>query len=461
MVAPGMNFMGNLVMWMTAIVVFLVAAFVHPPASHATTTFNGRVGNWSAGFIESERVRHNRWELQLLQNSAIAPRLKTTMEARFRFDAALYPDPRAAMHDLPRPVRDDEMSEIEARQIYFDWFHEALSLRGGLLQIDWIESLSTKSSDVMTPVDLRHGGFGADVIVPQAALTANHKFIADSSLEWLVVPSPEVHRLPKGPNGYGYYETIRGRLEKILGPNLAIDIQHGEIPEGARSVEGGLRLLKSVGGWDLTLLGYSGHQRSPSLVLTKPRPTDVVLTAEFPRCSTFGFFGAWSGDEIVLRGIVLYEPRRQPGFVNELVPGQHDLFESRLRVGFGYDHVFSQHLKLYSEHYITQVKSHLEDGSNGSVPSDKTLETGSTSVRLTNESFEDVFLSADATFTGPDKSWILSPQVAWTREGRWKFSLGANLIRSLSDDSAFHSLSESSHVWMAVDSWFDGNDVGS
>ena len=442
--------------------IFVLCGLLAPAlVAFAATTFNGRVGNWTAGFLETERIRHNRWDVQLLQKSEIAPRFKTTMEGRFRFDAALYPDSRAPMHELSRAVRDDEMNEFEARQVYFDWMQDWVSVRGGLLQIDWIESLSTKSSDVMTPVDLRHGGFGTDTIVPQAALTANHKFWGGSSLEWLVVPSPEPHRLPKGPNGYGYEETIRSNLGRLVDPRLQVAIEHGDIPEGAKSVEGGLRLLKSFDSLDMTLMGYRGHQRSPSLILSQPSPGDLVLTSKFPPTSTFGLFGTWSGDEIVVRGIVVYEPKREPAFVNSVVPGQSDFFERRLRLGFGYDHVFSRHLKLYSEHWVNLATTELEEGSGGPPPKDKRVETGSASVRLINESFEDLFLSTDATFTGPSKSWVVSPQMAWTVSERWRASLGANLIRSLSDTSTFHWLRDASHVWVAIDAWFDGNDVGS
>jgi len=431
-------------------------------ASAADATFTARVGNYTAGFIEPERIRHHRYELQLRQTAELTPRFKTAIEARLRFDAALYPDERAPQRDLSDAVRDDEMSEADIRQAYVDWLGDLASLRIGLQQIDWVESLSTRSSDVLTPVDLRFGGFGGsgDNIVPMAAASINHRFVA-GSLEWLLVPAPKPHRLARGANGYGYYES----LSRIGDPRLEREIKSGSIPESGKSMEGGVRWLGNAGDFDMTLLAYRGHQRSPTLVLSRPDPVDprrITIEETFPRCNTFGAFSSWSGDSAVLRFIGLFEPEREARVFSRLSPEPRRIMESRLRGGFGWDYVYSKDLKIYSEHYLTRTRAYYadEDSRNAPAIDDPIDDTWSTSLRLTNETFDDVFATLDGVLTGPERSWTISPQLTITMLSDYKLSFGANFIRSISETSAFEPLRDASHVWLALDAWFDGKRFG-
>lgn len=132
----------------------------------AQTTLTGNIKHQSAYFLKSQRLRHHRYQLMLKQNSTVTPTLNSVVEGRFRFDAALYPG--APQADLPRSVRDDEMLEAEARQVYLDYLSDYFSSKIGIQQIDWVDSLSPRTSDTLTAIDLRYGGNGSsqDILEP-------------------------------------------------------------------------------------------------------------------------------------------------------------------------------------------------------------------------------------------------------------------------------------------------------
>jgi hypothetical protein len=119
----------------------------------ADVSITGRFGNYSAAFLEDKRIRHHRYELYLRQDAKVSSSLTTVIAGRMRFDAALYPN-SAAPRNYGREVRHDEMDEAEARLAYFDYLGDAITLKLGLQQIDWIESLSPRTSDVITALDL-------------------------------------------------------------------------------------------------------------------------------------------------------------------------------------------------------------------------------------------------------------------------------------------------------------------
>ncbi len=120
----------------------------------------GKVGNYSAYFLDKERVRHHRYELYLNQKTNYSFRFTSMIEARFRFDAAMLDDENATEQNIAKDVREDELSEGEVRQAYFDYLGDLFRATIGIQKIDWVESLSAASNDIMTPLDYRHGGFG-------------------------------------------------------------------------------------------------------------------------------------------------------------------------------------------------------------------------------------------------------------------------------------------------------------
>src|SRR5690606_33074392 len=69
-----------------------------------------------------------------------------------------------------------------------------------------------------------------------------------------------------------------------------------------------------------------------------------------------------AGEAWVGRLILLYEPRRSPAVGTLPVTTGEKPFESRSRLGIGFDYVFTRHLKIYTEQYFTRTTSFPRQG---------------------------------------------------------------------------------------------------
>ena len=472
--------------------------------AHAKVDFKARFSQTARYFLEDERWRHQTSELNLRQVADVREGMTTVVEGRFRYDAAILPPESVRLREYSRPVQDDEGFETEARQVYLDWLTDVAAVKVGIVQFDWMDSLSPRTSDSITALDLRHGGFASanEIIEPVFALSGNFS-LGFGSLELMVVPEGKPHRLPKGPNGYGYGERVVGLLGgvtqalKQAGLRGGIDQQRQSpgIPLGVKDVEGGGRFLASLAGIDLSLIAWRGHQRTPSLDVSlydSPDATatnpDWILAATERHIgmNTLAAFASYGGDAAVYRLFVIREPGRQPSVLveddlawtlvgqlpeDEAVSTGEMLFGDevyrrgslldRMRVGGGFDYVFSKHLKLYSEGYVTS--SHVTGHTLAGQGIEDSWREHSGTLRLTNESFEDMLISCDVTMTGPERSWLVSPDISYEwREGpksphagasSWKLSVGGWLVQSESDKSALRILRGARQVYARLSAW--------
>lgn len=425
-----------------------------PEPIQTSAALSGRLGLENIYFLETERMRHERLQLNLKQTASFGDALKTTIDGRFRADGALYPSEGSSSH-YPKSVRDDEMSELELRQGFIDWMVGEFRLKVGVQQIDWVESLSPKTSDVITPLDLRHGGFGtsSEIIEPVFAINANHP-APKGALEWLVVPNAKMHRTAEGPNGYGYTEM----LDAIAGPNAVVD--HRLPQKNGKEVEGGLRYLLYFDRWDASLLAYRGHQRSPAMRLFPLSPTQNLLIQDHPRANTFGTSVSMSTDAFVGRFFVYYEPNRRPALEVFATPAlTPDTLlrssEDRVRGGFGLDYVHSKHFKIYTETVRTETVYERAVNSQA-VPVEKERnEDYVASLRITNETFTDWVLAIDASFFSPERAQIVSPEIQYTYKGIYRATAGARLIRSFDTASPVYYLKDSSQAYLALTRLFN------
>ncbi len=474
------------------------------PLAIAKVDFKSRFSQTARYWLEDNRLRHQTTELSLRQVSDVREGLTTVVDGRFRYEAAILPFRSSRLREYPRPVQDDEGFESEARQVYLDWLTDFAAIKVGLVQFDWMDSLSPRTSDSITALDLRHGGFDSpsQIIEPVFAISGNFS-VGFGSLELMVVPQGKAHRLPKGANGYGYGERVSALLGGVTralqqaGLRGEIDAQRQSpaIPAGGKDMEAGGRFLASLAGIDLSLIAWRGHQRTPSLDVSlydSPEASatnpDWVLAASERHVgmNTFAAFGSYGGDAAVYRLFVIREPGRQPAVMVEddlawTLVGQlpedsatatgESLFGDeayrrgaildRTRIGAGFDYVFSKHLKLYSEAYATS--SRVTGHTLGGQGVEDTWRDHTATLRLTNESFEDLFLSCDITMTGPERSWLVSPDVSYEwREGvksanagarSWKLSFGGWLVQSESDKSALRMLRGARQVYARLSAW--------
>jgi hypothetical protein len=392
---------------------------------------------------EARRWRQLRLGLDLRQTTELSTRLKTVIKGRGWYDAALAQDlkgPFAEAYD--KAVLHDEMYEAEAREAYVDYAGDHFTLRAGLQQIDWIDSLAPQNSDILTPIDLRFGGFGdaSDVVVPQTGVLAGVPFGLDWQLQALLVPTPATDRLPVGENGYGYFEAI----DEANGGRRQVEVTTRAIPVGARHAEGGLRLLGKLPFADVTLLGYHGYQRSPSYRLIPHSPQLVEIRQEFDEVNTYGLFFTRAEGAYTARLFAVAQPKRDP---SQLKPSEPDAYDTLGRAGGGFDYVFSEALKVYTEAFYARTDHRGQKG-------DTRDEGYVLTYRAENESFDQWKLFLDGIYTGPERSYLWSPGVRWAFSPRGTATLGGRFVRSLSDRSYLDVVRHTSHAYASISYFF-------
>jgi hypothetical protein len=273
------------------------------------------------------------------------------------------------------------------------------------------------------------------------AVSVNHKFLR-GNLEWMAVFLPPTSRFPVGDNGYGYYPY----LASLFAP-AATTIGNQPVPRTLHETELGARYLVDVGGLDLTLLGFYGHQRNPSLLVQPQDPVTLAITQVYPRVLTLGAMAAYSQDAWVARLLAFVEPNRTPRVVGSL----SDPPETRLRLGGGFDYVASKHFKAYSELLGTFTQAPAVSIAGQPAQSYESPSDLIATVRLTNETFRNITLSLNTSLTGPAFSYLVSPEIAYTASRACKLALGARLIGSNSVKSDFDSLKDTSSAYFTLE----------
>jgi hypothetical protein len=332
---------------------------------------------------------------------------------------------------------------VEVRQAYLDYLNSRLRLRAGLLKVDWIESLSPITNDLFWARDLRNGAFDENQqpLIPVLGFDLNHSLLG-GNLEWLVVALPRSSRLPKGDNGYGLFPF----LSQLAG-SPAFQFTERPIPQHAEETEAGLRFSRTVSEIDLSGFVYAGHQRLPSLEIlpgTVPR-----IEASFPRVVTWGLAGSFAQDAWVARAYSYFEPGRGPR-VSFVTPDLLETKETLVRVGGGFDYLFSKHLKLYSDFNLSRwtLTRTSTGGTNRRISNEAAV-----SVRLTNETLRRLTFSLDVTATFPQSSLFLSPKAIVDLSRTLRLTVGGCLIESSSPQSPLETIKAASQLSLTLE-WF-------
>lgn len=418
----------------------------------SSASLSGHVGNSTIFFLNSKRVAHHRYHLDLNQKSKVSEQLATTVAARFYYDAALADHPAAARRDIEPEVRADEISAAELREGSVDLSLPLGKLRIGKQIIDWIDSITPYASDILTPIDFRQGGFGAanQIIRPVDAALWSLPF-PGGALETLVVVNPLGHLLPKGPNGYGNHEALQARF-----PQQKLTLEDDGIPKNGTHVEAGARYVGYVGGIDLSLLAFHGHERTPILHVVSADRAQVNLKTDYAMLNTYGGSFSVALDAVVLRALTFYEPARrlQSFALGPNKPGAPiDLYAQRYRHGLGIDLVINEHFKFYSETWANQLKP--SDDALALDPSFEHFRTDYTvSSRVTNESFSKILLTIESVISTPRHSSIFSPSVSWTIGEHTKLGMGWRMISSDNPAAPYDSLKDADHAYGNLDWYF-------
>ncbi|MCX6126865.1 MAG: hypothetical protein NTV34_19245 [Proteobacteria bacterium] len=407
-------------------------------------------------FRSTSRVRHHLVTLGLLQDAEISDNWASTMEGRVVYDAAVSPNKLSPQRDLHQDVRRDERFDAACRQFHLTYSADSFRARIGQQKIDWVDSIFPQSSDFMTPMDLRRGGFGepSDLIVPTQAVTLSHSFPLQSQLEW-VVAAPKTSKLPAGPNGYGFYESLGEEL-----PNQALTVETQPIPDSHEQMEGGLRFQLSVPSIDLSLFAYRGHNRLPNLeIQTFVDGSHSRLELQYAPLTTYGgALSATASNSTVVRFFALLEPLRQPSLRLKL-PSSRTVssdWTRRYRVGLGLDQVLLDRVKFYSEwNYTKTTPVQSGDLQEINMVSDKFEQNERPNhgfnYRISYEYDDQTKIVWDGLYTGPERSYIVAPMVSHKIYDDLELSGGIRFVKSFSDRSQLDVLRNSSQYIASIE----------
>lgn len=413
----------------------------------------GKLSNYSAYFLNDEKLRHHRYELSVRQDTDYGPAFKTVIAGRLWWDPVLMDNDFAARRSYPQEVREDELYQGEMREAYVDYLGDWYRFRIGRQIVDWTDTFAPALVNMVTAVDVRHGVSGdpVDYIVPIDAARISHSFLGNGTLEWLVVPRGVHHRFPKGDNGYGYYRFIQKGIE----PRKLV-LKEDEISRDQDHIEAGVKYQTSLGSVDYHLFAYRGHQRDPAFRL-EGGLSSVVLTQYYPRVDTYGTTLTWAGEAMVIRGLGFYEPKRKPRdkeiFTYEEGTIGDDVYDRRIQLGLGLDYVFSRHLKVYSNHYYVRLDT--------IIPKDSTREERNIEgfedsyvgvVRLTNQSFDNLEFKVDAAFTSPNQARMIEPSIVYQWDQGYTLALGWRQVVAKHDMSVLAPYEDSDLVFIRLSS---------
>ncbi len=413
------------------------------------TTLETKATQFSSYFLEDKKIRHHRYELFLAQKTEIIPyRFSSIIEGRGRVDFALFNDSNAPRrNEYDARVVSDEKQEGEFRQFYFDYLGDTLQIKSGIRQIDWMETLITNAQVTTTPLDLRHGGMGdsGDLIEPQLLLSVSHGLF-DGNLEWLIIPEPKSHKLPKGENGYGYVKKFQQSFYPLR--PVIIEEKIGTNPD---AFEFGSKYSLLIESWEWNVMAYHGHRKLPSYEILSMSTFDVFLREYYSEQNTFSTGFSYSTEDAIMRMNVLLQPSYDPTLQPEKAGFNNPKSKEQLiRFGFGLDYVVSKHFKIYSEQFFSRTDfSHQE---NWTAKNDEYPQIDySANVRLTNETWDDVLLQLDSSLSKPKDGYYLSPSLKWEMNGNFRLTLGGRFFESQDEKSPYDVMKNSSQIFAKID----------
>jgi hypothetical protein len=435
----------------------LLAGALLGVTGQAKTGLQGTIGHQTNFFTEDLRTRHHRYYLDLKQNTDLIPyKLATIIDGRFISDQAVSSHKLAPNWNFSDDVREDEFFESHLRQAYVDYLTNSTQAKIGIQQIDWIESLAQNVSNILTPLDLRFGGFGAsnDLIRPVGAVLFNHKLF-EGNVDWLVVTHPESNRLAVGDNAYGYYPT----LSAMVG-GAAFDVVQEERARSEKNLETGLRFSLNFDSLSLTAIAYRGQNRNPILRANAVTATSFRITETHPDVNTYVVSGSTSDDALVVRGLMLHQPNRPVSYsIGTAATGgiAPNATQTHSRLVGGLDYAYSKHFKFYSELIASRSQTKEDDFYTLQGRRQPNTNEFAASIRTTNESFDDTTLSLDLTVTGPDRSSAVTGQAEWTFAESYRLNLGGRRISATHSDASFYTLRKTSQYFVSIEKSFNEN----
>jgi len=434
-----------------ALFLLILITFLRPATAQAAKLTTSQKFE-SLYLIKPSSLRHNKLTLSLRYEADLTDAWSFVTDGLVSYDAALANCAQCTQKDLPDNVRRDELYQDDLRELHVTYSGDHARARVGRIKFDWIDSIFPQSSDFVTAVDLRGGGYGemGDVIIPTEAFDLTHDFVADSRLEWMIA-RPTESRLPKGPNGYGFYEYFADSL-----PDRELEIKNNRVPRTWNQAEYGVRWMRSAPSADFSLFAYRGHNRIPNIMIQPAlSQTKTGVDFTYDRLTTYGATVTKTmSDDTVGRMFSYLEPDRAPALVVLRPSGASRSSGStrRYRVGIGLDHVLTDRLRVYSDAYMTRIEKTSQGDLTSAYQSyDKNHRDYNLNYRISYDLVEQTKMILDGMCTGPERSFLVSPQIAAPIFDDYTLAAGARYVKSYSDQSQLDLLRDTSHVFLTLE----------
>lgn len=382
------------------------------------------------GFVKNEtayRVRstHEFTKIKnilfITKEGKFTPNIGYKATGRFYYDAVFD-----LINNYSKGVEKNQEDEAELRDTYLDFSSGNFDLRVGKQQIVWGEAVGLFFADVVNPQDLR------EFILPEfdqmkiPLWSADLEYYRDGNhFEFVWIPILKFHRL--GVSGSEF------ELSKPTVPTGALTYyQNEDKPSNdLKNGEFGIRLSRSIKGWDLAAFCLYGYDYFPTYfrtLTTDPSTSTTIITfkPKYERLTLLGATFAKEIEDVIFKGEFIYNNSKN-FLVNDLTDIDGVVKKDFLDYLIGIDYTFFEKVDFnvqFMQRIIFNYDANMADNEMATSFS-IWLKTGFFDNTLEPELFFVTSLrKSDSMFR---------PKISYKFKGKWTAVLGMDVFYGRSD----------------------------
>lgn len=346
----------------------------------------------------------------------LAPNIGYKATGRFYYDAVFD-----LTDTYSKAVEQDQEAESELRDTFIDISNGGFDLRLGNQQIVWGEAVGLFFADVVNPKDLR------EFILPNfdqiriPVWSADMEYYrAGNHLELVWIPWPKFNRL-----------GVPGSEFAFATPPLpsGVLIQYGDEKKPSKKLENseaGVRVSRSVDGWDFAGFYLYGYDYFPTLFrrINLDPGTGQITCAfqpEYKRLNVFGLTFAKEIRDVILKGEFVFNKGKYFQ-VNDLADVDGVVKKDFLDYLIGVDYTFFHKIDFNFQFMQRVIANH-----DNSMIDNRT----STSFSIWLKSgLLDNLLQPELFFVSSldRQDWMLRPKISYIFRNKWTAALGVDIF---------------------------------
>lgn len=325
--------------------------------------------------------------------------------------------------DFPRGVDDeeDERPHVWPEELHLDLLLDAFTLRGGWQIYAWGTGDLFNPTDTLNPIDFSDLFDTRRMSVLSLSGQLSTRYV---SVEGIIVPTFTRSRLP-----------LQGKRFDVLQTSPLPILRPDDPDTGLDSLQLGARATGHVGGWDVSLCGYTGRDDLPSadIQVLSLNPLALVVDPNFDKihmagadfATTLGFLGLQGKLGDILGGIQLHAELAHYWYEG---PRADDF----LQVVFGTNYTW---VDLIREHDLTLILEYAGDWTTEDadqvIPGARLnrILRGAVLARLLYAVDEDLSFEVNtALITHGRENALIHPAATWNATDNLRFVLGGDIF---------------------------------